>query len=248
MNEDIFLKKYGLFFDGSKRFYIEDLSKRDYVLEFTTPASFSFQNIKIECTSWKKLLPKIVNEFLNFSPKTNEELFSFQTSWTKQKIFTTNKVTNSEQLKNGLFIACNFTAIHSVWLIQDLISFFKIDLASCELIIHRTPFCEPIEIKKALVKTQKENFSKYIKKTYLFSDERISKIINNIDKMADSILPKITKSYNNIWLFDVNLNAYNYIVKLREYAKAHYPTNEKYLSQVERYCLYLLNFYKTVLY
>lgn len=244
---DSLLGKYGLFFEGQKRFYIEDLTKRDLTLECTIPVSFSFNSVKIECTSWKSLLPKIANEMLDFSPKTTEELLTFRVSWTKQKIFTTTKVTNSEVLKNGLFLACNFTADHSAWIIQDLISFFHIDLGACKMIIRRPPFAEPEEIKELLIQQQKDNFSTYLRETYSFTSQRIMKIISNIDVITNAVLPKITKSYNNIWLFDMNQNAYNYIVKLEEYAEEHYLGKEKLLRQIKRYCLFLKDFYKVTL-
>ena len=68
----------GIVFSGKKRFYKEDLTERDYLLENTTPVSFSLYDYIIEETSWGEMLRSVVALLLSIFPEKRNGLLSFK--------------------------------------------------------------------------------------------------------------------------------------------------------------------------
>ena len=99
------LEKYGLVIINNQRFYVEDLTKRDFTLESTTPYSFSIETKTFKERAWVNLLPKIAIYLQQQNPKDNNELLSYRTNWSKSEIYSANKRTNSVEIEESLFIS-----------------------------------------------------------------------------------------------------------------------------------------------
>ena len=243
--DDLF-SKYHLTIDRKGlHLYWESLETRDLSLECTTPVSFSYKDAKFEETSWKKICPQIINFLFSLSSKTEEEALLLRTDWTKQPFFYKSNIkSNLMPLKNGLYLNCNFTAIHFVWCLQDCLDFFNIPRKECVLIIHRPCAVEPEEIREYFKKQNTEKFRIYLAKVYGYSDERIDKVIKNIDFCSRHYLPMFSKSYDDFLLFDSPAVINNYIQKAIQAAEQENVA--KITEQVKRYMMFLQGFYKAL--
>lgn len=213
----------GLLLKGSKRYYIEDLTSRDYFLENTTPYALVVLDTVILESSWGTLLVKTLDLLLDKIPKTEEELLDFRTGWSKKAIFSVMNRTNHKPLRCGLFFNCNHTARHSCWLLQDLMDFFGVDKSTLQFVIHRSPAAEPKAVRQYMRNDFESGFRNHMmqvhKKTKAESDE----IIDMIEKCLNGWLAKQSPSYNDFFLFDEYSYAYNYCKKTNDYLEGRVP-------------------------
>ena len=245
---DEIFAKYGLkIAPNGSHLYREDLTKRDYSLESTTPIVFSFDTISFQEKSWKNLLPKIVDLMFQTSGRSKEEALAFRTDWTRQAFFyTSNLKSNLLPLKNGLFLNGNFTATHSVWCLQDLLDFFCIPKSECTLIIHRPSGAEPEEVREYFKKHRCEKFKSFLVSLYKYDEDKINRIIANIDFISRAYLAKLSKSYNDLFLFDSQAVFLSYQSKLVDSVKQ--KGNEKLANSIATYLQYLKGFYAALFY
>lgn len=75
-------------FEGKKRYYIEDLTQRDYSLENTTPYQLEILGHLIEEHSWVHLLCRVAELLLEIFPQFNENILNFRCQWSKTQMFT----------------------------------------------------------------------------------------------------------------------------------------------------------------
>ncbi len=230
-------------FYNKKRYYIEDLAERDYSLENTTPYQIEIFNNIIEESSWGGLLCKVTNLCIEKSPRPIDELLNFSVQWTKASIFSENAKTNYKLLDLGVYLNCNHTALHSCWLLQDLLDFYGIDKSSVRLLIHRPCSAEPTKVKEYISKRFKSGFSAFLLEKHQLSEEISQKILLNIEKHLNPILAKVSKSYTNFFLFDDNTTLYNYSKRVREIiAKSKYEERSK--KVLNTYLDFILEYYR----
>ena len=144
-------------FEGKKRYYVEDLTKRDYSLECATPHLLKIDDYEIQENAWVEMLRNLTAYLISTSAKSKEDIVSFKTQWSKQNIFSLISKTNYKQLDSDLYVNCNHTALHSCWLIQDLLDFFGIDKSKVYFLIHRTPYAEPKQANEFLLRSLKKS-------------------------------------------------------------------------------------------
>ena len=145
-------------FEGTRRYYVEDLSERDYSLENTTPYQLDILGHIIEEHAWGLLLCRTADLLLTLFSDYKDKILSFQCQWTKAKMFTLESKTNFKPLQNGFYINCNHTALHACWFLQDMLDFFGIDKSSVSFLIHRPSSAEPKKVKEYVEKRFKRNF------------------------------------------------------------------------------------------
>jgi hypothetical protein len=231
-------------FEGKRRYYIEDLSERDYLLENTTPYQIDIlQNIIAE-SSWGELLCKVVSLLLSLYPKHLDALYDFRCEWTKSAMFTNRMKTNYKQIKDDLFINCNHTALHSCWFLQDILDYFKVNKSDVVLLIHRPCSAEPQRVTAYIEKRFKNGFINFLIMNYKKSEEYGNKVVSNIEKYINPILCSISKSYTNIFLFDDNTTLSNYIKKIREKIDLNVRYDEKSKTILYKYLDYLWAYYR----
>jgi len=231
-------------FEGKRRYYIENLTVRDYLLENTTPYQFELAGHALEDGAWTGMICKVSKLLLKLYPQYEEKIIEFRSPWTKASIFSVEARTNFKEIHEGLYVNCNHTALHSCWLIQDLLDYFNVDKASVSLLIHRPCSAEPPKVRKYIEKRFKKGFTQFIIAHYHRSKEQAEKVIMNIEKYLNPMLVKISRSYNNLFLFDDNATLSNYIKKIREQIASSLRIDEKAKTILNRYLDWLVKYYK----
>lgn len=231
-------------FEGRKRYYVEDLTKRDFTLECATPHILKLDDYEIQENTWVEMIRNITAYLISTSNKSKEDIISFKTDWSKTNIFSPTQRTNFKQLDDDLFVNCNHTALHSCWLIQDLMDFFGIDKSKVYFLIHRAPYAEPKDAKAYFKNKFKEEFPVFLKERYEKSEIDAQKIISNIENYMDPILKTISKSYDSFMLFEDTTSLWNYIKKFSEKINGNPRYTDKTKRTMERYLSYLNEFYK----
>ena len=213
----------GLLLKGSKRYYVENLMVRDFALENTVPHTFDVLGQTIQESSWGNLLVKTVDLLLANVGKTEEELLGFRVRWSKKAMFSVVNRTNHKPLRCGMFLCCNNTALHSCWLLQDLLDFFGVDKSTVRLVIHRSPAAEP----KAVIEYMRGEFEKgfriYLRDFHQKAEEAIDEIIGTVDKVLNAFLAETSPSYNDFFLFDEYAYAWNYYKKVKDDLERRLP-------------------------
>ncbi len=231
-------------FEGKKRYYVEDLTKRDFTLENTTPHLLKIDDYDFVENAWVEMTRNLTAYLILKYPNKKSEIFNFKTEWSKSNIFSTTPRTNFKQLDEKLYVNCNHTALHSCWLIQDLLDFFGVDKSKIYFLIHRTPYAEPDDTRKYFISKFKEEFALYLSMSQNKSKENIDKITSNIEKYMDPIQAKLSKSYDSLMLFEDNLSFMNYAIKFMKYIDSDSRMNDKAKMTMRRYIGYLKDFYK----
>ncbi len=231
-------------FNGFRRNYVEDLSERDYALEGCTPYQIIINDVVIEDSSWGDILCKLAIYLLDKFPEKLDNIEEFRTPWTKATIFSSVKKTNFKPIGSNLFLNCNHTALHSCWLIQDLLDYFGIKKSDVRMLIHRPSSAEKSELKQHIEKLFLIGFKKYICSETLKEQEYADKVVNNIIKFINPILCNMSKSYQNIFLFDDLTVASSYIGKIKTLIKESFKYHEKAKKVLCRYLTLLQNYYK----
>ena len=174
-------------FEGKKRYYVEDLAKRDFTLENTTPHLLKIDDYDFVENAWVEMVRNLTAYLILKYPNKKSKISNFKTEWSKSNIFSTTPRTNFKQLDENLYVNCNHTALHSCWLIQDLLDFFEVDKSKIYFLIHRTPYAEPDDARKYFISKFKEEFALYLSMSQNKSKENIDKITSNIEKYMDPI-------------------------------------------------------------
>lgn len=231
-------------FQGEKRYYLEDLSERDYFLESTTPYQIELNNNIIQEGSWSVLLQKVAKELIKNNPNKLGEILNYKCQWSKQAMFSDNKKTNYKEVCDGLYINCNHTALHACWLLQDLLDFFEINKSDIKFLIRRPSGAEPQKVKDYIEKRFKVNFKEFIIKKYNKDDDYANKVIKIFDNHLNKLLASISKSYVSFYLFDNNTIAYSYIKRVSEKVDTNIKYDEKKKKILKKYLNYINEFYK----
>lgn len=229
-------------FFKKRRYYIEDLTVRDFSLENTTPYQIKIGDTIIEEHAWVKLLCEVTKYLLKESPKTNEELLNFSCHWTKTKMFATEKKTNFKIIYEGLYLNCNHTALHSCWLLQNILDLFSIDKSSVYFLIHRPCGAEPANVKEYIEKRFIRCFLDYLMVDRNINDCDALDVIKSFEYI-NKLLASVSKSYTNFFLFDDNATLQNYSKKVEDEIKrseCNDDDKEKFINNIAL----LVDYYK----
>ena len=230
-------------FEGKRRFYLEDLTERDFTLENTTPYQIELFGTIITDNAWGSMLCKVTDFLLSHFGWSNEKMLAFVSPWTNRTMFSIEKRTNFKPVRQGLYINCNHTALHSCWFLQDILDFFVIDKSSVKFLIHRPCSAEPKHVKEYIEKRAKSQFMEFLFVKHGKSEDQANKYVHWIDKYLNSMLCKISKSYTNFFLFDDKATLYNYVHKVREQIKYHPKFDQKAQKALNKCLDYLVEFY-----
>ena len=237
--------KYNIVLKDKQRYYVESLTERDFSLECSTPYYFSNKAKVIKEKSWVNIIVKIANYLYTEKAIEKETLINYRTSWSKSAMFSVEKRTNFLKIDCGLYINVNHSAEHSVWLIQDLLDLFKINKNDCRLVIKRPPFCEPKEVVDYIEREMHSGFIQFLTDHKKIERERAIKIANNII-ILNKYLAKMSKAYNNFYLFDNVQYLLNYKAKFFKVLPKHVRFSEKQVCLCHMYLDYLTEYYHEV--
>lgn len=231
-------------FSGFRRNYVENLSERDYTLEGCTPYQIIINDVVIEESSWGNMLCRLTIYLLDNFPDKMATIEEFRAPWTKAVMFSSVKKTNFKPIGQNLFLNCNHTALHSCWLVQDLLDYFGIKKKDVKMLIHRPSSAEKNELKQHIEKLFLMGFKQYICSETLKEQEYADKVVRNITKYINPILCNMSNSYQNIFLFDDLTVASSYIGKIKNTIKESIKYDEKVKKILGRYLTLLQNYYK----
>lgn len=235
---------YDLIIIGREHYYRQPLNERTFDLLYCTPYSFKAFDREIYESSWTKLLPAIMELFLEFKPCPNDKLLKFKRDWTVVPLFSSEKRVNHVLLSNGLYMNVNCSSTHSVWNIMALLKFLKISHKVCKLIIHRPCGAEPDSVTHRYSYVVKDQFGFFLKYKKRLDEATVQTIIKNIDFMSKRYLSEISKAYNNLFLFYNYANYCSYSGKLWASLSGN-PTIKNNVKKAMEQCLkYLSEFYK----
>ena len=240
-------KKHKILLSGTERIYVQSLAKRDYILENTTPYSIVIDNfLEIKVRAWTKVVVEVAKYLQLNYPLPLDDLYSFRTKWSKAVVFGKEKfLDNCVQIDENLFVSTNFTALHSLWFIQDLLEKYKISLSSCYLLIHRSPIAEPLEVQNAIRKVVKESFTNYLIEEKGKSSETAINIAKNFEFIND-VLAKISRTYYDFFLFDNTVTLSNYKSKLIADYEIYSGWSVKQITTAKKYLDYYTDFFTEV--
>lgn len=230
-------------FEGKKRYYIEDLTERDYVLENTTPYQINILDNSIEAHAWGTMIVETTRLLLRMFPEKKKNLPNFKCEWSRAIIFSIEAKQNFKQVHEDLYVNINHTALHSCWLIQDLLDHFEINKQEVYLLIHRPCSAEPKKVKEYIENRFKSGFIEFVKIKYQRTQEYGEKVVYLTGKYLNPILKTVSKSYDNLFLFDDNPTLYNYVKKVRE-RLALTKLEDKHKKVLNKYLDYLVAYYK----
>lgn len=247
MDEETLKERYGLIIINGDHYYVQPLDRRTYDLKSATPCVFTVYGHEIRQGAWKNLLPAIAEYFLLIEPKKKAELLNFERDWTSTPLFVEDERPSYCRLNNGLYMSYNQPATKSVWTIMALMEFFKIPVDACELIIYRPSGAECDEVKDYYSYKAITAFRQFMRKMFEMDGRRIDKIILNITVISRKYMPRISTAYTNLFLFyDYNYFA-GYSRKLLALIADDPEMDEPHKEALERYMMYLDEFYKIYL-
>lgn len=229
--------------EGRRRYYVENLVGRDFYLENTTPHLLKIGDFELQENSWVEMIRLLAAYLLLKYPEKRENITAYQTSWTKSDIFSAVLRTNFKFVDEGLYVNCNHTAMHSLWLIQDLLDYFGEDKSKAYFLIHRPPAIEQPEVRMYYIQRFNKEFSFLLSENYGKNQEAINKIISNIVTYMNPKLQKISKGYNDFRLFDDKQTFMNYRVKFLKTFDADPSVSDKNKTIIHRYMDYLSAYY-----
>ncbi len=231
-------------FSGLRRYYVEDLTQRDFLLEGSTPYQIELCGMVLQDNSWGNFLCKVALLLLDKFPEKKEQVLDFRTQWTKTAMFTTVKKTNAKPLNENLYLNCNHTALHSCWLLQDLLDFFNIEKSSVKFLIHRPSSIEPVPVREHIEKLFVMGFKEYLKRVRDYDEEKCEKTVGVIYKYLNPALCTISKSYTNLFLFDDTATLANYVKKIKDNIEGSVKFDPKAKKVLNKYLNFLWDYYK----
>ena len=251
-------KKHNIYSDGLERRYLINVHERRYDMEHTTP--FELQILvpqvwensdplttinpcckSFESRSWVQLIKDVVLYLQEKNPKSEEDLISFKTDWSKATIFSRSKsIDNMVEINPDLYVSVNYTATHSLWFIGDILSFYGISIGC--LLIHRPPLAETEEVRTEIKELRINQFREFLLKEKNLSEEKTEKVIKAFGPF-NKLLNKIATSYDDLFLFDNTIVFSSYKSKLLASIPRYTTWSEGQIATANKYLDYLTSFY-----
>ena len=229
---------------GIRHLYFEDLTERDYTLENTTPYYFEILGNVFTDHSWGILLCNVSKYLFELYPEYLTTAFDFRCPWSKQAMFSDTDHTNYKKVCEGIFVNVNHTALHSCWLLQDLLDFFHVDKDSVLLLLNRPSGAESPKVREFFSIRIKKGFSTYLVKKHGKTQESTETIIRIIEKNLNPRLKRISKSYIDFFLFD-DLTMYtNYMNKVKDLIRTDMRLTDKQKRILNKCLDYLHDYLK----
>ncbi len=237
--------KYKIVYVKKQRYYIVDLSNKNVALENATPYSLEFGDKCFLEGSWKHLLINTFTELLKEDPTKKDILLNYRCEWNGKPCFYPEYGSNFEILGEGIYLYCNFSATRAFWVLRDILMIFGYDLSKALFIIHKPPGAENTECRQFFEEKNKKSFRFYYSNLLKHSEEKTNQVLRNLEKL-NTLMPYVSKSYNNLFLFDSYYTFCNYQPRLIDYMKNKLGLSSKNIEISEIYLRILCDFYKTV--
>ena len=210
-----------------RRFYSLDLTQEYNNLENSIPKLFKYKDIKISSNSWGDMAVQIVEELNKINPKTTEELLSVQYPFSdKYEVFSKEKKTNYSACL-GVYLCTNHGANRALSAIKTLITFYGVDLKDVYFLLNRHPGAESKECRDYFRAITIDHMKTYFVEVKNYNLNKTNAIIENL-KELNKTLAKLSKSYDDFFLFDTDQAYYQYAEIVRDYIEKHRQSQEQY--------------------
>ena len=197
-------EKYGIVYVDGERYYSFPLSEKRFDLESTRPFFVRIDQKILEAHTWGTLIVMVFDYVIAKGNYSNEWLLSFNTEWSKSSIISDIKQSRTYfDLKNGLFVNTNHTALHCCWIIQDFLKYCSYNLSEISIIIKRTGVSEKNEVRDYFIKKNIDGFNKYLIES--FPEEKRKKCLrcaSFVKAVDEKFTQKAFKSNYSIYLID----------------------------------------------
>lgn len=243
---DSLFAKYNVVCVGTTRIYGHSLADRSWNVENTAPFCVVVNGeLELWDRAWSKIVKGIVQYLQATYPIDKEILYQYRTEWSKAQVFGKEKfIINSEKICEDLYVSINFTAVHSVWFIQDMLKLYNVDLNKCFLLIHRPPEREPKEIRDTIKNVVTDAFKFFLKEKG--KDDSTIESIMKIFEVINKVQAKISKSYSDFFLMDSTLVVANWKSKLLINYPKFISWSDKQVRMVKKVLDYYTEFYGDV--
>lgn len=228
-------EKYKIHVIDGRRYYEYNVGEELPLLDETIPYLFKYNDIEIYENAWTHLSLALLTELDKRNPKTEEYLLGLKYSWSKTDVFSKTKRTNFVSFKN-IYLNVNHTSTHALMNIQCLLHAYGVNPGDCYLLINRHPSVEPYEVRKQIIEQEKRGFFKSLIARH-FDVSRAEKILSNFE-IINRILAKVSKGFDNFYLFDDYCYFANYKQKVIEKTKELYWNKPKNVELVKKYLSY----------
>ncbi len=196
-------EKHNIVYYKKRHLYEIDLAKRNYALAKCKPFLLEIKNMKFRQNSWIHLVEDTANYLIQESDKTAEELLLFRVNWTTRPIFILEKrlAAHKGPLINGLYIDVNHTAVHMIFIVQEMIEYFDVSKNDCRLIVYIPHGLEKQEVREYYYQKNKTKMIQFLKLMYQCTSEKIESVFSMISSL-DSHLESMSDIYKSLLLFD----------------------------------------------
>ena len=227
---------------GLKRIYKESISRSDpydVFLENTTPEILSFNGCVFTQHDWVNLIQAVASYLVHTGAKPIRELLELRSHWSEKVIlFSKEKRTNFRKIDgcDELYVNANHTAVHSCWIICDLLDAFGVDRNTTQFYIHRPSSAEREHFQKYMKQKFRLGFSSFLMQSN--TEEETKRIIDRLDVLDNSRRPGGNLlfrvkclSYASLFLFDDKATMQNYLTKCSAYLNKNGLENDALLIE-----------------
>lgn len=227
-------EKYGIVYIENERYYTFDLSERRVDLESTRPLFVRIDGKVLESHTWANLIVMVFNYVIAKKNCSSEMLLKFTTEWSNSSVISTSKYARTcFDLKNGLYVNTNHTAVHCYWLIQDFLQYCSYDLSEVGIVIKRSGLSEKAEIREYYISKNLSNFKSFINDNYPTEKRpRLLKCANFIKAVDEKFTQKAFKSVYSIFLIDSVQAMYKYKEDYITYLKTKTTVKKEQLDYI----------------
>lgn len=198
---DDFYEKYGLITHGISRSYEVDLFIKSYGFDRANIEYLKIEDLEIKDSTWKDATFSVAKYLQTRHETPLSMLFDFNVEWSKCKIYQNYKFQiNCEEILPDLWFNTGYSSTHGVWIIQELLSLYHIDIRKCKLLLHLPSMSEPYEVTSFFKQRIISNFKEYLIDENL-SQEASENVIRGIENL-NKILVKLNCGANDFFLID----------------------------------------------
>lgn len=181
------------------RIYNISLDEKPFDVVFSLPLYFRVSDFIDKSNSWKDLVDNFVIYLFNAFPEKRNILYEYIPEWSNYHAYVNEQSPELRKVCDGLYAFNSFSAMHSIWLIVDLIK--KYDLKGQKILkIKRYPGSESTKVAAITIKFMEESFFKYLR--FIGKSELNAKtLLANMSKI-NKIQSTVSNSFTNFYLID----------------------------------------------
>jgi len=196
-----FEEKYGIYIFGTQRYYKSDFTKKEYTFEHSSPFIYHIDDTEYPISNWGDFVEFTSKYLFNKYPETIHP--GFGVKWSNRPVFSSDPTIFvwPRKVSETLYVDVNLTAVHMVWLVQDMLDACGYDLSKTFVYYRKRPTEEPEEVKKHYIDKNKALLKEYLMFQRSRSEVEAKKIIGVLE-LLDQRLKKYKENFESLFLFN----------------------------------------------